>query len=432
MRSKRLIVFFALMLGSFSSLEGLFANSSYPTTQPYSDPNDSHRLDSYYQLLNQRPITENFSKVKAPVSVPDDDKKTGRTHQEGILDVEASTISPLQVNVSAGLAQVVGNMDLTTRRETTARWVFEAENIPNDQNIWDSEGRAILVPGKVTCHVTYRASLVDYQKNGLTLTAGGTIAGVGASYSQNFSREKVRSDFFEDSNFCELGDVPALITQGEIEQKCKKCLGNVLKTLKQDAESRLARLNFIINAPVCTKDTECYREDSDWYAGRCVLTKDKNESYFSECRARGSIGAACPGEGSRGLFEYKCDKGLSCIKIHSSTSWGDFNKYECRDPFNLKFKGPLSVQNRPAYWTAKSDLERIKKALEKFYQTHKRYPTTEEGIKALADGKAIPRDPFSPFGKGYLYVSTDGDSYIATSVGPDHKVSTRDDILIRK
>jgi len=393
---------------------------------------DDHTLSNYYyQLLHQRSATPNVRTVKVEPPQKEENKRI-RSHQEGILDIEATTITPIRVNVSAGVAQVVGNIELTTRRETNARWFFRAENVPEDQNIWDADGRAVLVPGKVSCQISHRASITDYKQAGLTLTAGGNFSGVGVSYSNGVSTERVRSDFVEGEDICDLGEVAALTTQKEIEQKCKACLGRVLKTIKQDVQGRLARLNYVINTPICSRDSECYREDTDWYAGRCVLVKDKNESYFSECRARGSIGSACPGKGSRGLFEFKCDKGLACVQVYSATGWTDHNKYECRDPFNKRFAGPLLPRDRAAYWTAKSDLEKIKEALEKYHQIHKKYPTTEVGLKALTSGN-LPRDPFSEFGdRGYLYASLDGKGYIATSVGPDGKVGTNDDIVIRK
>lgn len=273
---------------------------------------------------------------------PEQKETRVRSHQEGILEITSSSISPLNVNVAVG-AGVVGNLRLSSRRETKARWFFIAENLGPEQNLFDSQGRAVLVRGKVTCQIAYRASLDDSHQAGLSLAVGFDTGMVNGSFKSEVNHEKLVSDFVEGEDFCLLGEVPAFTTKKEIDNRCKACLGRVLKTLKQDVESRLAHFRYQVNTPLCSKDSQCLGENSDWHVGRCLLTKDPHGSYFTQCRARSSIGGACPGKGSRGLFEYPCDQGLACMKIRSSTGWFDYNAYECRDPKNWRFKGPARL-----------------------------------------------------------------------------------------
>jgi len=298
-------------------------------------------LDNYlYHVRNSRPSIQ-------PVPARPATENTGRdprvrSHQEGILEISGTTFTPARLTVKAGPLAVVGSIELSVRNETNSRWFFRAENIDPETNIWDSKGRAILVPGKLTCQVLHRASLNDYQQAGLTLTADSPVF----SYSAGTNTEKLRSDFFEGEEICPAEEIRAFTTQQDIETKCKQCLGRVLKTIKEDVNARLSTLSYRVDAPVCSLDTDCYREDSDWLRGRCILTKDQNGSFVSECRARSSVGGACPGKGSRGLFEYSCDKGLACVKTHSAKGYFDYNRYECRDPKNWKFKGPLARTGR--------------------------------------------------------------------------------------
>jgi hypothetical protein len=393
---------------------------------------DPHGLNNYYyQRIHQRPYSDvqTVSKTTDPVS---NDPRV-RIFQEGILSISATTVAPARVKVKVGVG-VVGNLELTTRRETNARWVFRAENVSEEQNIWDKRGRSVLVPGTVTCQISHRLSLTDYEQAGLTLNVDFDVGVIGGGYANGTSSEKIRSDYIESEDICSIGTVSALTSQREIEDKCIKCLGHVLKTVKQDVEVRFARLSYQVSTPICSEDAQCYRENGDWTVGRCVLVKDSHNSYFSECRAKGSIGAACRGKRSRGLFEYACDKGLACMKVYSSQSFLDYHRYECRDPKNWKFKGPLKNYKRAFLDSAKSDLELLKDALEKYFEEHKSYPKTEQGLQALAETglNEIPRDPFSPFSGRYLYVSDEGKGYTLLSVGNDGKANTPDDLILRK
>jgi len=389
---------------------------------------DSHNLNNvYYQNLHQR-------KKNSETGLPstDDDEKRVRTHQEGILDISAVSVAPLRVSVKTGPVQVVGNIELTTRHETNARWVFKALNIKEDQNIWDERGRAVLISGEVTCQVSHRISLTDYKQAGLNLVTEGSIPGLEVSLSAGTSSERVRADYVEGEDSCPIGSVPAFTSQREIEAKCKKCLGNVLKTIRQDTQTRINRLSYRVQTPICQKDLECYREDSDWTIGRCVLVKDKNGSHFSECRAKSSIGGACRGSGSRGLFEYACDQGLACVRIHSAVGFWDYHRYECRDPQNWKFKGPLPGAKRSTYTLVQSDLTQLKNILETYHRENGRYPSTKESNEIFMKSGKRWIDPFSPFGGSYLYVSADPQRYKILSVGPDRKVNTGDDLSLQK
>ena len=403
---------------------------------------DAHNLnDFYYQLLHERSKTHTRpEKVTAPTTGNNEPRV--RVHQEGILEISGTSLSPVKINVKAGPVGIVGTIEVTKRDETNTRWFFRAENIREDQNVWDDKGRAVLVPGKVSCQVIHRSSITDYKQAGLNLGVDSPIV----SFGMSTSTEKVLSEFYEGEDNCPIGEVAPFTTQKEIEQRCKKCLGRVLETIRQDVQSRLNHLSYFVQAPGCKDDSACYREDTAWTVGRCVLIKDKNESHYTDCRARASVGGACRGAGSRGLFEYTCDKGLACIKVHASSGLGDYNRYECRNPKNPRFKGPLLPGNRDQYALAWSDLELIGIALEKYFKNHQKFPSTSEGLEALisqsgdtylVNTKVVsgirlpPTDPYAPFAVPYLYVS-DGIHYKVISVGPDRKANTSDDIVLKK
>lgn len=321
------------------SVSGAVFSENLPT-----DWMDSHWQGSPFQRLShQRPSNRSQIVTTSTLTASKEESSVEprvRVHQEGILQISGRTVTPARISVKAGPAAIVGSLEIAVRTETNSRWFFRAENIDPETNIWDEKGRALLVPGKVTCQVLHRASLNNYEQAGLTLAVDSPVF----SFSNGVNQEKMRSDFFEGEDICPIGDVPAFTTQRDIEQKCKTCLGRVLKTIKEDVNARLATLYYRVDAPICSQDSECYREDSDWTRGRCVLVQDKNGSHFSECRARSSVGGACRGKGSRGLFEYACDTGLACVKTHSASSFLDYNQYECRDPKNWKFKGPLKIK----------------------------------------------------------------------------------------
>lgn len=437
-----------LFIGAFGLCSTLvFSADSFSV---FDDPHNLNnpyfnKLHHKYRDTQARPVTV---KKLVPEEKPQEEREARtRSHQEGILEMSGTSVAPFRVNVKVGPVGVVGNVELTRRSETLSRWFFRAENIPEDQNIWDAKGRAVLVPGEVSCQVSHREALTDYHQAGLVLGMEAKMPGldllkVGLEGGTNV--ERLRSEYFEGEDICSLGEVPAYTTQGDIERRCKICLGRVLKTIKQDIESRLSFLNYYVQTPLCKNDSDCYREDSDWLVGRCVLVKDKNKSHYTECRARSSIGAACAGPGSRGLFEFKCDKGLECVQTFKGVL--SPNKYECRNPKQPQFTGPIALRDRAAYALTNNQLDLFEIALEKYFKTHGRYPSTQQGLGALVSqqGESLlanpmnfngrkepPRDPFSgAFGK-FLYIS-DGKGYRLVSVGPDGKANTSDDLIIKK
>jgi general secretion pathway protein G len=90
---------------------------------------------------------------------------------------------------------------------------------------------------------------------------------------------------------------------------------------------------------------------------------------------------------------------------------------------------------------AKSDLTgSLATALELFNQDTGRYPTTEEGLKALIESPNEPewKGPYlqtglkaDPWGQQYSYElsNTTPPRYVIRSAGPDRQLNTEDDIL---
>jgi general secretion pathway protein G len=81
--------------------------------------------------------------------------------------------------------------------------------------------------------------------------------------------------------------------------------------------------------------------------------------------------------------------------------------------------------------TARAQLTMIEQALELYKIENGRYPTTDEGLSALArggyiKGKQIPKDPW---GSDYYYIS-DGSTFTLKSPGPDKVIGTQDDISV--
>ena len=80
--------------------------------------------------------------------------------------------------------------------------------------------------------------------------------------------------------------------------------------------------------------------------------------------------------------------------------------------------------------TAKAQLKMFEQALELYRLEHGRYPTTDEGLKVLVEGKYLKTKklPKDPWGNDYYYIS-DGKTYTLKSVGKDGTPGTEDDIL---
>jgi general secretion pathway protein G len=54
------------------------------------------------------------------------------------------------------------------------------------------------------------------------------------------------------------------------------------------------------------------------------------------------------------------------------------------------------------------DLKNIQYALKRFHDTHQRFPSTEEGLRALVNDQLLEREPLDPWGFPYGYELRDG------------------------
>ncbi len=267
-----------------------------------------------------------------------------RTYIDGISDLTTETFTPLNVGVSTPIGQAIGSVSLQKRVVTETMWEFSTNDLDPGQNIFDQHGRALLVDGKLSCRITHRESLGEYSMAGLTLGMNyfPVVPGVvNLSVNGGGTFEKIRTSFWESSQSCPVGPIPAFTTTAEIAKLCAPCHKAVEKTLKQDVVSRMSSLKYMVNSPLCQQDSDCESAGSDGRMitantiGRCILVKDQNGSHYSECRTRAQEGRSCPGTGSYGAFEYACDRGLECVKIHEGKglwNWSgkyDYSKYVC-------------------------------------------------------------------------------------------------------
>lgn len=79
---------------------------------------------------------------------------------------------------------------------------------------------------------------------------------------------------------------------------------------------------------------------------------------------------------------------------------------------------------------AKIQIANLEQGLLSYYTKHGKYPTTAEGLQALADDghlqkKTVPKDPWN---QPYIYACEDKQSYKISSAGPDEAPNTEDDI----
>ncbi|HLM46373.1 MAG TPA: type II secretion system protein GspG [Myxococcaceae bacterium] len=58
--------------------------------------------------------------------------------------------------------------------------------------------------------------------------------------------------------------------------------------------------------------------------------------------------------------------------------------------------------------TVRLDLKNIQYALKRFHDTHQRFPSTEEGLRALVNDQLLEREPLDPWGFPYGYELRDG------------------------
>lgn len=80
--------------------------------------------------------------------------------------------------------------------------------------------------------------------------------------------------------------------------------------------------------------------------------------------------------------------------------------------------------------TAKAQIKSIEQALDQYYLDNGGYPSTEQGLKALADGEYMKKIPKDPWKHDFDYTSpgTEGNPYEIVSAGPDKQGGTDDDI----
>ena len=80
--------------------------------------------------------------------------------------------------------------------------------------------------------------------------------------------------------------------------------------------------------------------------------------------------------------------------------------------------------------TAKTQIKAVEQAVEQYYLDNSRYPTTEEGLNALAAGEYLKKAPKDPWKKDFSYTSpgADGSPFEIKSAGPDKQEGTEDDI----
>lgn len=81
--------------------------------------------------------------------------------------------------------------------------------------------------------------------------------------------------------------------------------------------------------------------------------------------------------------------------------------------------------------TTKTQIKALEQALEQYYLDNGAYPSTDQGLEALASGgdylKKLPKDPWK---RNYVYTSpgTEGNPFEIVSAGPDKQEGTEDDI----
>lgn len=80
--------------------------------------------------------------------------------------------------------------------------------------------------------------------------------------------------------------------------------------------------------------------------------------------------------------------------------------------------------------TAKTQMKSFEQAIEQYYLDNGNYPSTEQGLGALAEGEYIKKVPKDPWKKDYSYSSPgqQGNPYEISSAGPDKQEGTEDDI----
>ncbi|MBI4125023.1 MAG: type II secretion system major pseudopilin GspG [Deltaproteobacteria bacterium] len=80
--------------------------------------------------------------------------------------------------------------------------------------------------------------------------------------------------------------------------------------------------------------------------------------------------------------------------------------------------------------TTQTQIKSLEQALEQYYLDNGDYPTTDQGLEALASGDYVKKVPKDPWKRNYAYTSpgVEGNPFEITSAGPDKQEGTEDDI----
>lgn len=80
--------------------------------------------------------------------------------------------------------------------------------------------------------------------------------------------------------------------------------------------------------------------------------------------------------------------------------------------------------------TTQTQIKALEQALEQYYLDNSEYPSTDQGLEALAAGDYVKKVPKDPWKRNYSYTSpgTEGNPFEIMSAGPDKQEGTDDDI----
>ncbi len=77
---------------------------------------------------------------------------------------------------------------------------------------------------------------------------------------------------------------------------------------------------------------------------------------------------------------------------------------------------------------AKGDIEAMKTALDHYKRKKGRYPSTSDGLEAIAEFMDDEKIPIDPWGNPYIYKLEDSSHYLITSYGADGQEGGESDI----
>ena len=81
----------------------------------------------------------------------------------------------------------------------------------------------------------------------------------------------------------------------------------------------------------------------------------------------------------------------------------------------------MPAADRAATTKTRADIATLEQAINMYRLDHLRYPTNEEGLRALVAGNYVPRLPNDPWGNPYVYTAPapDGREFRIASFGAD-------------